>query len=309
MPKSNRQSRQFWVGFLLAAGLVLANTSGLRAFDHQIAESMVQNPLPPASPSVESSVLQVAKQVTVRILKNQGAGSGVIIDRQGGTYTVLTCDHVVVSESQDQTYQILTPDGKTHWGRRRPMSGLQGLDLAVVEFTSSNPYQVAVLGNYEDISIGKPIYVAGFPNYQPRDDGGLHITHDWGLRAFRFTTGNLSMRLSGRTLQRGYQLAYTNATIEGMSGGPVLNDDGELIGIHGRGRVTIHGIETFRFSDGTLPSPELYEYMSPFSWAVPISAFQRTLEPRSTRRPFSIDPTPPSSPATPMHRNPRPEKI
>lgn len=46
-------------------------------------------------PPVAVSVPEIARQVTVRILTEPGLGSGVIIDRQGQTYTVLTCYHVV----------------------------------------------------------------------------------------------------------------------------------------------------------------------------------------------------------------------
>ena len=35
----------------------------------------------------------------------------------------------------------------------------------------------------------------------------------------------------------GYQLLYQNPTLPGMSGGPVLNIYGELIGIHGRAEI------------------------------------------------------------------------
>ncbi len=36
------------------------------------------------------------------------------------------------------------------------------------------------------------------------------------------------------SLPDGYQLLYSNPTLSGMSGGPVLNSQGELVGIHGR---------------------------------------------------------------------------
>ena len=42
-------------------------------------------------------VLNIAGQVTVRIFANSDTGSGVIIERRGKTYTVITCAHVVAS--------------------------------------------------------------------------------------------------------------------------------------------------------------------------------------------------------------------
>ncbi|MGC9528590.1 MAG: S1 family peptidase [Limnospira sp.] len=293
-----------WGTILLTAGLTLASPHLLAVSPEEIA----QNPPSPESSSLENSVLQIARQITVRILTDPGAGSGVIIDRRGDIYTVLTCDHVA-NGGRDETYEILTPDGQTHVGWRRQISVLQGLDLAVIEFESHNPYRVAILGNLEQISVGEPIYVSGFPNYQPRDDNGLDITYDWGLEAFRFSAGNVSMKLSERSLQRGYQLAYTNENGVGMSGGPVLDRYGQVIGIHGRGRVTIQGIETFRFTDGTLPSRELYERMSPLSWAIPISTFQRLIEPSQTPLPCRNDPSPSPPPAKPVRPNERPETI
>lgn len=228
------------------------------------------------SPQVEPSVASVARQVTVRIFTNPGAGSGVIMDRQGQTYTVLTCAHVA-NASGNGNYRVLTPDGQTHLAFRQRIPALQGIDLALVRFESQTPYRVAILGHFEDISIGEPVYISGFPNYQERDANALEVTYDWGIKAFQLTTGNLSMLLLDRSLHRGYKLGYTNATKGGMSGGAVLDRQGRLIGIHGRGKQTIQGISAFRLADGTMPSPELYEQMSGLSWAIPIYSFQQRM--------------------------------
>ncbi|MEP6521098.1 serine protease [Microcoleus vaginatus DQ-U2] len=228
------------------------------------------------SPQLEPSVASVARQVTVRIFTSPGAGSGVIIDRQGQTYTVLTCAHVA-NASGNGSYRVLTPDGQTHLAFRQRIPALQGIDLALVRFESQTPYRVAVLGNFEEISIGEPVYISGFPNYQERDTNALEVTYDWGTKAFHLTTGNISMLLLDRSLHRGYKLGYTNATKGGMSGGAVLDRQGRLIGIHGRGKQTIQGISAFRLADGTMPSPELYEQMSGLSWAIPIYSFQQRM--------------------------------
>jgi hypothetical protein len=50
-------------------------------------------------------------------------------------------------------------------------------------------------------------------------------------RGYKFLVGNLSGRVAKP--KNGYGLVYTNVAKPGMSGGPVLNDEGVLIGING----------------------------------------------------------------------------
>jgi tetratricopeptide (TPR) repeat protein len=49
-----------------------------------------------------------------------------------------------------------------------------------------------------------------------------------------FREGKVSAN-SNKTFEKGYSLVYSNDTLPGMSGGAVLNGDGELVAIHGRG--------------------------------------------------------------------------
>lgn len=226
------------------------------------------------STQVEQSVTEIAKSVTVRILAASGAGSGVIIARQGQTYTVLTCNHVV----EEQHYKVLTPDGKLHKASRKQMPNLNGIDLAMVQFQSRIPYNVAVLSKFtslKEIAVEQLAYASGFPSYQEVGANEIKNTLDWGLRAYQFTTGKVSMLLLDHTLAGGYQLGYTNDIELGMSGGPVLDQQGQLIGINGWSKYPIQGIDVFRFLDGTLPSQALFERMEALSWAIPISTFRQ----------------------------------
>ncbi|MFM6007584.1 MAG: trypsin-like peptidase domain-containing protein, partial [Sphaerospermopsis kisseleviana] len=102
-------------------------------------------------------------------------------------------------------------------------------------------------------------------------------TLDWGLKAYKLTTGTVSLMLTNQSLPRGYQLGYTNDVESGMSGGPVLNSQGQLIGINGRGKYPLQGIDMFTFADGTIPSPNLFKQMEGLSWAVPISTYQQKM--------------------------------
>ena len=43
-----------------------------------------------------------------------------------------------------------------------------------------------------------------------------------------------------KPLEDGYQLAFTNETKEGSSGGSILDNQGKLVGINGRGKLINH---------------------------------------------------------------------
>ena len=55
-----------------------------------------------------------------------------------------------------------------------------------------------------------------------------------------------------------------------MSGGPILEDNGELIGINGRGSFPILNTGLV-YQDGTQPPPEKIEEMRQYSWGVPVN--------------------------------------
>lgn len=160
-----------------------------------------------------------AEAITVRI-DSQSAGSGVLIKRQGNTYTVLTAAHVVATDDQ---YELVTPDNQKHSVSYSQIKKLPNIDLALVEFTSSKSYQVAELGDSSEVKAGEEIYVSGFPLPTAAITEAL----------WNFSTGEVTANAK-RPLAEGYGLVYSNNTLPGMSGGAVLDDQGKLIGIHGR---------------------------------------------------------------------------
>lgn len=72
-------------------------------------------------------------------------------------------------------------------------------------------------------------------------------------------------------------MGYTNDIEQGMSGGPVLDQYGRLIGINGRLKYPPQGIIAFMFADGTVPSKKLFQQMEALSWAVPSATFRQAL--------------------------------
>jgi tetratricopeptide (TPR) repeat protein len=197
----------------LTLGFPWVNNSSIRAL-----------PLtPPARLTLNATqVATIAEQISVRI-DGQAPGSGILLSRQGQTYFVLTAAHVVATPDE---YDIITPDGQKYRVNYAQVKKLPGVDLAVVPFTSARNYQLAKIGNSSQVQRGNPAFVAGWPA------GGSAINNPTLL----FQQGMVSAN-SQVTQADGYGLIYTNNTLPGMSGGPVLNSQGEVIGVHGRGET------------------------------------------------------------------------
>ncbi len=229
----------------------------------------IERSIPNQSTIETTSVEQIATAVTVRILTESAYGSGVVVAQVGHTYTVLTCQHVV-AESKQGIYQVIAADGKTYPARLKPWHNANKLDLALIEFESSTVYPVVKLGNLKQLPIGAKVFATGFPNYYLVSQDNMEETRNLGRKIFKLTQGTIELVLQNPALPDGYSLGYTNDVERGMSGGPVLSDRGELIGINGRSKYPIQGIDAFTFTDGTKPSIENFQKMEPLSWAVPI---------------------------------------
>jgi S1-C subfamily serine protease len=177
-----------------------------------------------------------ARQMTVRIENSGGNGSGLIVAREGNNYYVLTAKHVLQHPKTNQKYsnhQIITYDQD----RRGVTSSIvaEGVDLAVVKFESSNNYPVAQLGEYgqNDRDI---VFVGGFPGREKINSP----LWQWQLNP-GFVNDREQGKLQTQTNQsfsNGYDLIYSSISYGGMSGGPVFDTDGNVLGIHGRAEST-----------------------------------------------------------------------
>ena len=181
---------------------------------------------PSAFPSEMAA--QIAKQVTVRI---EGAtqGSGVVVEKSGNEYTVLTAWHVLSSNKSGEEISIFTFDGQNHITNINAVRRIPKVDLAEIKFISRNDYAIAKKGDAYTIKSGANIYVAGFPLPTTAVPASI----------YRFYAGTVIANAIGSKIPSGYELLYDNPTLPGMSGGAVINADGHLIGIHGRGETDI----------------------------------------------------------------------
>ncbi|MDJ0680089.1 MAG: trypsin-like peptidase domain-containing protein [Xenococcaceae cyanobacterium MO_167.B52] len=159
-----------------------------------------------------SKINNIAENITVKIT-GYGNGSGVIFEKAGNVYSVVTNKHVVPI---DANYEILTHDGTKHQVTSR--IEIPNLDLAIVKFQSSKNYRLAKIKNSDSINPLQTIYVAGFPEQQTHVD---------------IISGEIRSIAEGNQSQKGYGLIYTNQTLPGSSGGAVLDEKGNLIAING----------------------------------------------------------------------------
>jgi tetratricopeptide (TPR) repeat protein len=192
-----------------------------------LTETLVANAVVPTRIAAKSAVEvgRIAKAITVEIkaIGSTEIGSGILLQQQGDVYTVLTAGHVAQKGAK---FTLKTSDGQVHQsiaGSVR-LTG-NNIDLGVMKFRSSNKYTLAKIGTSSSLELGSPIYVAGFPEstFAVTEAGVINFTD--GKVMGKGTKGN----------EKGYSLQYSNTTFRGMSGGPVLNEDGELVAIHGQG--------------------------------------------------------------------------
>ena len=220
--KGVRRSAPFAAGVLAAlAGLVLYNIlfPGPHIFSKDelnktISQTMASATPPPAfSESVYKIIQPSLVLIQTHSSDENGLGSGVIIDDAGD---ILTSLHVVANLNDiEVTFADGTKSGAT------VTTSVPADDIAVLA-PDQLPAQVvpAVLGNPNTMQVGDDAYVVGNPF-------GLYGSMSAGVisgfdRSFQPTTSNQVLR----------GLIQIDAAVNpGNSGGPLLNRDGEVIGI------------------------------------------------------------------------------
>ncbi|MBW4493137.1 MAG: tetratricopeptide repeat protein [Oscillatoria princeps RMCB-10] len=165
-----------------------------------------------------SEVAAKAKAFTVRI-DGPETGSGVIFERNGKTYSVLTNRHVIYTEGD---YQITAPDGKKYLVPYSQVRYLADVDVGVLQFTSDESYPTAQLGNSAELAQGKAVYLAGWADPIP----GIPEP------TYQFLVANITS--IAQKAEKGYALVHDNPATPGISGGPVLDANASVVGINGR---------------------------------------------------------------------------
>jgi lipoprotein-anchoring transpeptidase ErfK/SrfK len=167
----------------------------------------------------QKDIAKSASKFVVRI-DGGGGGTGFITSRKNdGRYTVLTNKHVVESSIP---YLVTTNDNRHYIAQNIRL--LPNVDLAEIEFVSGRDYTIAPLSSA--YIQGSTVYVYGW------NATSQSLTE----RSSQIFPGSLAGSLS--TGRNGYRLTISGfSAVPGMSGSPILNEEGKVIGIYGESDV------------------------------------------------------------------------
>lgn len=224
--------------FFLSAGIAAHAQSSLQT---------LQNATRQLAKSALPSVVTVAVETTIQVSNNEGfgqffffnpfggnsnngktppkprqyeqagLGSGVIVRKEGSTYYVLTNAHVI--EDADTIELISYEQDKF---RAKVVGKDTARDIAVVSFESNKTLPVAKLGNSDDLVPGDLVFAIGSPH-------GFEFSVTFGIVSAVKRSAPESGSLRGNMTE----YIQTDAAVNrGSSGGPLLNIDGQVIGIN-----------------------------------------------------------------------------
>ena len=188
------------------------------------AELAIQEVATPTEAFDPIAIFKSVEPAVVSILTDGGAGTGFFVDTTGH---IVTNYHVVQGAS---TATVELSDGSTLTGAVLGFDSAN--DLAVVRVDLEEQAVVPVrLGDSDTLIVGEPVAAIGHPF-------GLQRTLTTGI--ISATSRTRPPLLNGGRLQRG--LIQTDAALNpGNSGGPLINADGEVIGVNAIAESPVRG--------------------------------------------------------------------
>ena len=177
----------------------------------------------PAEPgsvqAVADSVLPSVVKINVAGARGEGSGSGVVISSNG---EILTNDHVVQVAANGGSVSVSFNDGSS---ARAEVVGTDPLtDLAVIKAEGVEGLTPAKLGKSGNLDVGEQVLAIGSPF-------GLEATVTSGI----VSALNRPVSITGASnaIDTTYPAIQTDAAINpGNSGGPLVNMQGEVVGIN-----------------------------------------------------------------------------
>ena len=217
---------------LITIALVSCNKSESQISTDVSTQNSRSNPIITArqdnTPLNQIALNRLAENMTVEVVARSvvsggdpfgSSGSGVIIGKEGSTYYVLSANHIFLYPND---YRVVVRSKKP--GEDAEILKLEIIyrypdaDLAVFKFASVKQYKVAEIGEASQLRKNSQVYVGGWPGVENRE-------------GFQFTPAKVTNPQAGDFLT--YEPTVSGEGVyPGMSGGAVLNEAGQLMGIH-----------------------------------------------------------------------------
>jgi hypothetical protein len=113
---------------------------------------------------------------------------------------------------------------------------VKGIDIALITFESDRDYPVATLGDASQINSGDTVYISGWSDPEKELDPATNRCRGRQVRRQRrLAWGPVTAKVNPDPTNLGYSIFYLDNTRAGMSGGPVFDRQGRVIGNHGQG--------------------------------------------------------------------------
>lgn len=251
----------------------------------------------PQLPLCAAALDAYAARLTVQVWNADGLlGTGTLLGRtslgrtslghtllersSGGVGWVLTNDHVL--RWATPPFQIHLSDRTVFAATWQKIYHFDGADLAILRVENlpasaaiqpeiapppaainpSSSSKSSVMNQSPSSPVHSPVFAAGWiiKNHYPH---------------WQFLPGTVGHHL-GKPLTGGYQFGYSSAVKKGMSGGPVLNAWGQLVGINGMVADPLWKLN-HTYEDGTALHPStqylVHTLYSGYSWGIPSDRF------------------------------------
>ena len=196
-----------------------------------------------AGPGVDIATEVMPSVVLITYGDGPGHGSGFFVEGEPGVCTLLTANHVVQVSPLLLISAYDTDERGQPWRAEQILPFPNGVDLAVVTFRPAGnrcPYRALKLGNSDRVRVQDALVTVGYPE---RDENQPLLKR----------ASELKISSIDPPSPQGYSLVYTGATGRGMSGSPLVNRQGQVMGIHAGADAE-------------------------FKWAVPIKFFQASFD-------------------------------
>ncbi|MER7752749.1 trypsin-like peptidase domain-containing protein [Kitasatospora sp. NPDC097643] len=195
-------------------------------------------------PAIAAAVSPSVVQITVKTGSGTATGTGVVLDKNG---QILTNYHVVDGALNGGRITVTFKDGST---AQATVTGTdKSLDAAVITASGAKNLSPATLGDSSTVAVGDPVVAIGNPDgltgtvtsgiisaenrevTVQLDEGSTSGNGGFGFPNLPGLRGSTPQQNGGTTTT--YKAFQTDAALNpGNSGGPLINANGQVIGIN-----------------------------------------------------------------------------